>query len=247
MDWGPKGNMEEYGQATPPPYNLTTVTAPVTLFWGENDWLATPKVTKFRLQSFNLNFLKIHLKFSLRTSRGWPNDWATCRASTGSISANSITSTSCGPPMSTNCSTTRCSSSCPPITERSPAPKSWIKLSQHVKSQLCHQVPWKRPRFYVSNGPIHLKLKKNFFFLKIPPLRPSSGRRSNYVLPGKKTFLARLQVANNKRNCRVTMQRERSPKKANESNKTSAAAPKMEAMCAPKKINFDFCSGTRNL
>ena len=58
MDWGPKGNMEEYGQATPPPYNLTTVTAPVTLFWGENDWLATPKVTKFRLQSFNLNFFK---------------------------------------------------------------------------------------------------------------------------------------------------------------------------------------------
>ena len=44
MDWGAKTNMEEYGQPTPPPYNLTKVTAPVVLFWGENDWLAAPKV-----------------------------------------------------------------------------------------------------------------------------------------------------------------------------------------------------------
>lgn len=44
MDWGTKQNMEEYGQPTPPPYNLTTVTAPVVLYWGENDWLASPKV-----------------------------------------------------------------------------------------------------------------------------------------------------------------------------------------------------------
>ncbi len=44
MDWGAKANMEEYGQPTPPPYNLTKVTAPVVLFWGENDWLAAPKV-----------------------------------------------------------------------------------------------------------------------------------------------------------------------------------------------------------
>lgn len=43
MDWGEKVNLIEYGQPTPPPYNLTTVTAPVILFWGENDWLATPK------------------------------------------------------------------------------------------------------------------------------------------------------------------------------------------------------------
>lgn len=43
MDWGTKQNMEEYGQPTPPPYNLTTVTAPVVLYWGENDWLASPK------------------------------------------------------------------------------------------------------------------------------------------------------------------------------------------------------------
>lgn len=47
MDWGAKANMEEYGQPTPPPYNLTKVTAPVVLFWGENDWLAAPKVKLF--------------------------------------------------------------------------------------------------------------------------------------------------------------------------------------------------------
>ena len=46
MDWGEKMNMVEYGQPTPPPYNLTQVTAPVVLYWGENDWLATPKVSQ---------------------------------------------------------------------------------------------------------------------------------------------------------------------------------------------------------
>lgn len=45
MDWGPDINMEEYGTKYPPPYNLTTVSAPVVLFWGDNDWLASPKVT----------------------------------------------------------------------------------------------------------------------------------------------------------------------------------------------------------
>lgn len=44
MDWGTKENMIQYGQPTPPPYNLTTVTAPVVVFYGDNDWLATPKV-----------------------------------------------------------------------------------------------------------------------------------------------------------------------------------------------------------
>jgi len=43
MDWGPKMNLEEYGTESPPPYNLTSVKAPVVLFWGDNDWLATPK------------------------------------------------------------------------------------------------------------------------------------------------------------------------------------------------------------
>jgi len=43
MDWGPEINMEKYGSKTPPAYNLTSVSAPVVLFWGDNDWLASPK------------------------------------------------------------------------------------------------------------------------------------------------------------------------------------------------------------
>jgi hypothetical protein len=32
------------GQGVPPEYNLKLVTAPVYLFWGENDLLTTPEV-----------------------------------------------------------------------------------------------------------------------------------------------------------------------------------------------------------
>jgi len=43
-DYGPQGNMEHYGQLTPPTYDLSRVTAPVYLFWGDNDLLTTPEV-----------------------------------------------------------------------------------------------------------------------------------------------------------------------------------------------------------
>ena len=55
MDWGPKANMEVYGIPTPPPYNLTTVTAPVILFWADNDWLAVPKVYTILILPLNLH------------------------------------------------------------------------------------------------------------------------------------------------------------------------------------------------
>lgn len=42
-DYGAIGNMKHYGQAKPPPYNLSKVTAPVGLFWGNTDWLADPR------------------------------------------------------------------------------------------------------------------------------------------------------------------------------------------------------------
>jgi hypothetical protein len=45
------GNFQRYGQATPPPYNLSLVTAPVYLFWGQNDLLTTPEVPDFRFIS----------------------------------------------------------------------------------------------------------------------------------------------------------------------------------------------------
>ncbi|XP_050735948.1 lipase 3-like [Eriocheir sinensis] len=42
-DYGIIGNMNHYGQSTPPLYNLSEVTVPVGLFWGQTDWLATPE------------------------------------------------------------------------------------------------------------------------------------------------------------------------------------------------------------
>ena len=39
-------NQEIYGQDTPPDYDLGKVTAPVALYWGDNDWLAQQTVSK---------------------------------------------------------------------------------------------------------------------------------------------------------------------------------------------------------
>jgi lysosomal acid lipase/cholesteryl ester hydrolase len=36
---GKEKNLERYGQEVPPDYDLSKVTAPVALYWGENDWL----------------------------------------------------------------------------------------------------------------------------------------------------------------------------------------------------------------
>ena len=44
-DYGRAGNLANYGQPTPPLYNASKVLAPVMTFWGDNDWLADPKVT----------------------------------------------------------------------------------------------------------------------------------------------------------------------------------------------------------
>ena len=44
FDYGLKGNWQHYGQAKPPPYELTTMTMPPTaLFSGSHDYLADPK------------------------------------------------------------------------------------------------------------------------------------------------------------------------------------------------------------
>lgn len=40
FDFGTKAkNMQAYGQETPPEYDISKITAPVALYWGENDWL----------------------------------------------------------------------------------------------------------------------------------------------------------------------------------------------------------------
>lgn len=73
FDFGSKkSNQQAYGQDTPPLYDLSSVTAPVALYWSDNDWLGDPNdvyltseelpnlIRKFRvpLASFNhLDFL----------------------------------------------------------------------------------------------------------------------------------------------------------------------------------------------
>ena len=37
--------MEIYGQDEPPEYDVTQITAPVALYWSDNDWLAEPVVS----------------------------------------------------------------------------------------------------------------------------------------------------------------------------------------------------------
>ncbi|CAL4076668.1 unnamed protein product, partial [Meganyctiphanes norvegica] len=44
-DYGTIGNMNHYGQRTPPMFNLTNVTPPVGLFWSDGDWIATAQDT----------------------------------------------------------------------------------------------------------------------------------------------------------------------------------------------------------
>ncbi|KAK8400724.1 hypothetical protein O3P69_002492 [Scylla paramamosain] len=41
-DYGLLGNLNHYGQNKPPEYNLSAVTTPVGLFWGQTDWVAAP-------------------------------------------------------------------------------------------------------------------------------------------------------------------------------------------------------------
>lgn len=45
FDYGKKENMKIYEQEQPPQYNLTAVTAPVSLYWSDNDWLAVKDVS----------------------------------------------------------------------------------------------------------------------------------------------------------------------------------------------------------
>lgn len=58
-DYGRAKNIEVYGQETPPEYNVSRVTAPVGLFWSENDWFADQKDVRQlseRLPTLTLNY-----------------------------------------------------------------------------------------------------------------------------------------------------------------------------------------------
>lgn len=42
-DFGVLGNLNHYGQKTPPVFNIDNITPPVGLFWSDGDWIATPQ------------------------------------------------------------------------------------------------------------------------------------------------------------------------------------------------------------
>jgi len=50
-DYGPVGNLLQYKQLTPPLYDLTKVTAPVAMYYGNGDWLADAQDAKFLADS----------------------------------------------------------------------------------------------------------------------------------------------------------------------------------------------------
>lgn len=72
FDYGRSKNIEIYGQETPPEYNVSRITAPVGLFWSENDWFADPKDVRQlseKLPALTLNYkvpdpLFTHIDFS---------------------------------------------------------------------------------------------------------------------------------------------------------------------------------------
>lgn len=44
FNYGLYENMKLYRQKKPPMYNLSKITAPIALFYSDNDWLADKKV-----------------------------------------------------------------------------------------------------------------------------------------------------------------------------------------------------------
>jgi len=57
FDFGEKKNMDRYGQATPPKYNLSLVTSPVALYYSDNDKLSPVQVRQFSLHFVHCQFV----------------------------------------------------------------------------------------------------------------------------------------------------------------------------------------------
>lgn len=60
-------NKRTYGRFTPPPYNLSAITAPVFLHYGDNDWLSTPEDVNYlwrEIKSVIGKFRVPHPKFN---------------------------------------------------------------------------------------------------------------------------------------------------------------------------------------
>lgn len=50
-DYGTKENILRYGSAHPPVYDLSKISVPVKLYYGENDILADPLVRNFAIEN----------------------------------------------------------------------------------------------------------------------------------------------------------------------------------------------------
>ena len=49
-DWlDPSKNTKHHGDMVPPMYNLSKVTTPVALYWGDNDWYTAKQVSRLIL------------------------------------------------------------------------------------------------------------------------------------------------------------------------------------------------------
>ena len=57
-DFGTEKNIEIYGQEEPPEYDVTKITAPVALYWSDNDWLAEPVVSIESISLIHLHMVK---------------------------------------------------------------------------------------------------------------------------------------------------------------------------------------------
>lgn len=54
FDYGTsEANRKHYGQPTPPAYDISPINTPVSLMWGQNDWLADPKDVQYIRRNVN--------------------------------------------------------------------------------------------------------------------------------------------------------------------------------------------------
>jgi pimeloyl-ACP methyl ester carboxylesterase len=58
-NYGKEENLIRYGQETPPDYDWSKITAPVALYWGQNDWLAAP-ADAYRIAERLPNLVRFH-------------------------------------------------------------------------------------------------------------------------------------------------------------------------------------------
>lgn len=65
MDYGEKYNIIKYNQTRPPEYNMSQVTAPVALFYGDGDFLIKREVSLYNKNiEINKNYTKQKLFYS---------------------------------------------------------------------------------------------------------------------------------------------------------------------------------------